>query len=252
MQPSVHNPEQSAWRFEVKYRISISDYHKIRLALRPFMRQDRYTRLAMQKKYLVRSIYFETYDYRLYHEKMSGDHERIKFRIRTYSKDISNNPIIRVEMKVRNGNAMEKHGVFITPDEYRYFMLERHWKDTTSAVLQEFERCLHLWNLTPQVLIEYYREGYEDREKKGLRITFDHKVRGAHANTLFPVPPVFFREFHPHITVLEIKCRHEQPAWLHVMIREYGLKWVANSKFTQGIQSSRKDLYYPDGVVIIR
>jgi hypothetical protein len=35
-------------------------------------------------------------------------------------------------------------------------------------------------------------------------------------------------------------------------IHYYGLRWVANSKFTQGLQAARKDLYHPGDIVIIR
>ena len=249
---SGKDPEQGAWRFELKYRISIFDYYKIRIAIVPYMRKDHFTQIAPSGKYLVRSLYYDTYDYRLYQEKMNGDHERVKFRLRTYSREIDRNPVIRTEMKIRKGNATEKHGVLVTVDDYCFFKNNHHWPNNTDPVLNEFERCLHLWALQPKVLVEYFREGYEDRNKKGLRITFDHKVSGIHADTLFPPDPVFFREFHPHILVLEIKCRQEQPTWLRNLIREYGLRWVANSKFTQGIQCARKDLHYPGGVVVVR
>lgn len=243
---------ESAWRFEVKYRISVFEHLMIRNALRPYMVRDRFTELGPGRRYGVRSLYYDTYDYRLYQEKMSGDHERIKFRLRTYSTDIRDNPVIRAEMKVRMGNAMEKHAARVTPEACLGFLRTGHWPEGDDPVLTEFERHVHLWSLRPVVLIDYQREGYQDRAGEGIRITFDHKVRGTHGDTLFPVDPVFFREFHPGIVVLEIKCRHDRPAWLNRLVREFGLRWVANSKFTQGIQSARRDLWYPGGVVVVR
>jgi len=244
--------EQSTWRFELKYRISAFDFQRLRIAIRPFMVKDHFTLKAPPGGYLVRSLYYDTYDYRAYHEKMSGDHERIKFRIRTYSKEFKANPLIRAEMKVRKGNAMEKHGVLVSPDDYLCFMQKKYWPIKDNPVLQEFERYMHLWALQPKVLIQYYREGYQDREKEGIRITFDRQVSGAHSDSLFPNYPVFFRSLQPNTVILEIKCKNKQPIWLRDLIRNYGLRWVANSKFTQGIQSARKDLYHPNGVVIVR
>ena len=252
MEDLSYDIKQDTWRFELKYRISMLEYYKLRIAILPFMKRDYYTQIAPQKRYLVRSLYYDTYDYRAYHEKMNGDQDRIKFRLRTYFKNINDNQGIRVEMKVRKGNAMEKHGVVISADDYRFFMNKKHWPDNTNPILHEFERYLHLWTLKPQILIQYYREGYEDRERDGLRITFDHKVCGTHSDTLFPNSPAFFRNFQPHNVIMEIKCRHKQPVWLRNLIRNYGLRWVANSKFSQGIQSARKDLYHPNGVVFIR
>jgi hypothetical protein len=252
MKELSHDTKQSSWRFELKYRISAYEYHKIRIAILPFMRRDHFTQISPADGYMIRSLYYDTYDYRSYHEKMNGDHERIKFRMRTYSKDMTDNPFIRVEMKVRKGNAMEKHGVPVTADDYRFFMQQKHWPENSNPILHEFERYLHLWDLKPQILIQYYREGYEDREKDGIRITFDHKVCAAHSDTLFPDSHMFFRDFLPHTVILEIKCRHKHPAWLRDLIRNYGLRWVANSKFTQGLQAARKDLYHPGDIVIIR
>ncbi len=244
--------DQSAWRFELKYRISVLEYHKMRIALRPYMQYDDYTAIAPPGGYLVRSLYFDTYDYRAYHEKMNGDHERIKFRIRTYSKELKEDTRIRAEMKVRKGNAMEKHGATVAPNEYLHFIKTRHWPENNNPILQEFERYVHLWALKPQLLVQYFREGYQDREKNGVRITFDQKVSGAHADTLFPAEHIFMRSLQPQVVILEIKCRHQQPLWLRDFVHNYGLRWVANSKFTQGIQASRQELYHPGGVVIIR
>ena len=244
--------EQSTWRFELKYRISYQDFLKIRNAVTPYMRRDSHTQRANDGRYLVQSLYFDTYGYKSYHEKMNGDHERLKFRIRTYSTQLTDSTFIRVEMKVRKGNAMEKHGVQVSAQDYLFFMKNRHWPQNTNLILQEFERYLHLWDLRPKVLIRYYREGYEDRERNGIRITFDHHVSGAHSDGLFPDSPVFFRSLQPNIVILEIKCRHKQPDWVRNLVRNYGLRWVANSKFTQGIQSARNELYHPNSIVIIR
>ena len=242
----------STWRFELKYRISYRDFLKIRNAITPYMKKDAHTQRATEGRYLVQSLYFDTYGYKSYHEKMNGDHERLKFRIRSYSKELTKKAFIRVEMKVRKGNAMEKHGIQVTAGDYLYFMQNRHWPENAHPVLQEFERYIHLWDLRPKVLIRYYREGYEDREKNGVRITFDHKVSGAHSESLFPDSPIFFRNLQPNIVILEIKCRHKQPDWVRNLVRNYGLRWVANSKFTQGIQSARNELYHPNSIVIIR
>lgn len=243
---------EGLWRFELKYRINYQDFLKIRNAITPYMRRDAYSMGDSDGRYLVQSLYFDTYQFKSYHEKMNGDHERVKLRFRTYSTELTESTFIRVEMKVRKGNAMEKYGVQVSPQDYNYFMQNKHWPEKSDLILQEFERCLHLWDLRPKVLIRYFREGYEDRERNGIRITFDHKVSGAHSDSLFPCPPVFFRSLQPNIVILEIKLREKQPQWVRDLIRNYGLRWVANSKFSQGIQAARNELFHPNNVAIIR
>jgi len=240
------------WRYEFKYRLNPIQYNRIRIAILPYMRLDDYSRVASGKKYLVRSLYFDTYNYETFQEKMSGDSDRVKFRIRTYSRSITDDTVVRVELKVRNANAMVKYGSFVSVSDHLFFMRRRHWPETGNPVLDEFERCLHLKSLEPKILIEYLREGFKDRAGSDLRITFDQQVRSAHCSDLFPQGPVFFRAHHPQGIILEIKGYDIPPAWLKRLVREHGLKIVANSKFTQGILAVRQELYHPGGVVVIR
>jgi len=244
-------PEENNGRIESKYRISYFQYLKLRYAIIPYMKKDRFTLKAPGKGYLVRSLYYDTYDYRAYHEKMSGDCDRIKFRLRSYSEVLDNNTIIRAELKVRKANIVEKHSAFITTDEYRFFLKHRCWPSHDNSILTEFERYLHLQELRPQVLIAYEREGYESRNHDDVRVTFDHRVRSAQADKLFQ-NHLFFKVHHPHGVVLEIKFKDEFPEWLKLLAQSYGLKVIANSKFTQGIQVARHDLHHPDGIVVVR
>lgn len=243
--------ERSNSRFELKYRLDYFTYLKIKNAVQAHMKKDLYTMAAPGKGYLVRSLYYDTNEYQAYHEKMSGDNERVKFRIRTYHQTLSKNTPIRVELKERRSNMVIKQSSFVEPLAYQHFIKYHHWPNHESATLVEFEKYLHQKSLLPMIITEYYREGYETRIKNDLRITFDHDVRSAHATDLFP-ENVFFRQHHHHHLVLEIKFCSEPQTWVKNLVHAYGLKIIANSKFTQGIQLSRPDLHHPDGVVVVR
>ena len=231
-------------RFESKYRISRHQYYQVKNALVPFMRIDPFTRAASENKYLVRSLYFDTPDYQAYFEKISGDCNRVKFRIRTYTETIESNPTIRVELKVRKGVMMEKYGYFVAASQYQEFMDEWHWPLKNNPVLDEFERNLHIKHLQPKILVEYFREGLQSRSREDIRITFDHKVRSACSTSLFPEKP-FFRLHQPNVIILEIKHHEKQPDWLRNIVQQHSLKIVANSKYAQGIEVARPDLVTP-------
>lgn len=232
------------WRFEYKYRLTFQEYLQIRSAIVPSMRKDQYSLAAQHGKYLVRSLYFDTNTFRNFIEKINGDCDRVKLRIRTYSASPAENIPIRAELKARKGITVEKHSTWINFQAYRYFMDAWHWLDSNDAVLSEFERYVHLKTQRPKIIVEYLREGYITRSGEQIRITFDHKVRSAHAKTLFPENP-FFRYHHPGKIVLEIKCMKLQPLWLRQMIYQHGLLISANSKYTQGIEVARKDIITP-------
>lgn len=244
-----NNFEQS--RFELKYRIHYQHYLKIRNALQIYMKKDKYTVRSKGRGYLVRSLYYDTDDYASYHEKMDGNNERVKLRIRSYSEFSNEVDPIRVELKMKKRDLVIKRSTFINYHEYRNFMNTGHFSNTEDSTLVEFERYMCTKLNKPKVLIQYYREGYKSKVNNGLRITFDHKVNSAHSDTLFPTH-CFFKEHNPHLVIMEIKYRDDLPFWVKDMVQTYGLKVLANSKFTQGIQAARHDLYHPGGIVVIR
>ena len=139
---------------------------------------------------------------------------------------------------------MEKHGSFITATQYQEIINKRQWHQENNPVLVEFERNLYLNQLQPKILVEYLREGYQSRSREDIRITFDHKVRSAFSNSLFP-RSVFFRSHHPHIIILEIKHYKRQPDWLKNIVQQQGLNVVENSKYAQGIEVARPDIVTP-------
>ncbi|MCR3923379.1 MAG: polyphosphate polymerase domain-containing protein [Firmicutes bacterium] len=232
------------WRFELKYRISLTQYHQLRNAMVPYMKLDPYTKPT--GSYLVRSLYFDTYDYQAYHEKINGDYGRIKIRVRSYTDSAAENPPLRVELKTRWGSAMEKYSSFVPTSVYNEFMETHHWpqSDTNNPVLTEFARLYHLRTLRPQLLVQYQRTGLKARDNESLRITFDHQVVSGNATTLFPAQP-FFRVQQPHEIILEIKCQHDHPSWLSRIVKQHGLKVQANSKYARGIEIARPDVVTP-------
>jgi SPX domain protein involved in polyphosphate accumulation len=238
-------------RIELKYRLTYFQYLKVRNAIKPYVVMDPYTRGTSTNRYLVRSLYFDTPDYRAYEQKMSGDCDRVKFRLRSYSKENTETNTIRVELKMRQGNRMVKKSVFVPPQEYQHFMKHGHWEDIQEPVTTEFERQSLTQGLVPVVLIEYDREGYQTRFKSDLRLTFDHQMRSAHARMLFPDHP-FFRTQIPKSVIFEIKFKEHLPLWLTGLVREQGLKVISNSKYTQSLQIARNDLYHPEKVILVR
>ncbi|ASB50962.1 polyphosphate polymerase domain-containing protein [Alkalitalea saponilacus] len=247
----MNHPSFTNSRFELKYRIHYFTYLKIRNAVRMYMKKDKFTRQSPGKGYLVRSLYFDTHDYSAYHEKMSGDNERIKFRIRTYHHQLEDHTPIRVELKGRKSGLVIKKSCFISPLSYRNFIEKGCFGEHDNPVMEEFIRFLHLKTLQPKIITKYYREGYETKFKNDLRITFDHEVQSTHSTTLFP-ENTFYRQHHHNGVIMEIKFKEEPAVWVRQLVHHYGLKTVANSKFTQGIQVSRKDLYHPGGIVTVR
>lgn len=229
------------WRVETKYRLSLRKYFALRNAIIPYMKPDMYTQRTATRKYLVRSLYFDTQDYCIYREKVNGNSDRIKLRIRTYGTKAEDNPDIRIELKVRKSNLMEKYGTFVSMKDYQNFIESDHWSDNQDPVLIEFERLVHHWTLQPKTLVQYLREGFQSREKDDVRVTFDHHIASAPANELYPQKISWRRQYEQQV-VLEIKHHHKIPSWMLNLIQSYDLKVVANSKFTSSIEAASNDI----------
>ena len=227
-------------RFETKYRIRMVDYFAFKNALGPHFKPDPYTKIAPNRRYLVRSLYFDTRDYRMYTEKMDGDCNRIKFRIRTYGTDPHKDPDIRFEMKIRKGNLMQKFGSFVTHQQYRNFLNHGYLPSSEDVVLIEFGRFVKRLNLAPKMLVQYEREGFQSRALEGIRLTFDHRIISAYSKQLFP-ENIFWQRHHHTQVVLEIKHQNNMPDWLNKLIHAYHLKVVPNSKYTNSIEIASRE-----------
>jgi len=225
----------SNWRFETKYRIHPLEYLAIRNALPAYMKADLYTHAKPSKKYIVRSLYFDTRDYRMYTEKIDGVCDRMKFRIRTYDTNPVGKPDVKVEIKVRKGNGMEKYSCFVSYDDYQGFMTDRRWLSLEDPVLAEFTRHIHKWDLKPKTLVQYDREGFLSRFQDKVRLTFDHRIISAPAEELFP-QNIYWRRHYMSQIVMEIKHQNNIPVWLHNLIQSYQMKVVPNSKYANSIE----------------
>ena len=99
------------------------------------MKKDFYTLAGPGGRYPVRSLYFDTDDLNNYEEKVNGDCDRVKLRIRSYSKTPPKGTNLRVELKARKGIAMEKHSTWIDHQAYLEFMACGHWRTRPDAIL---------------------------------------------------------------------------------------------------------------------
>lgn len=229
-------------RFEYKYRLPFIEYLKVKNWLARFTSLDRFSRLSSTGRYFIRSLYFDTSDYRCYAEKMTGEHNRIKLRIRSYFPDRASSKFVTFEIKSRLGNEVSKHASRVSLEEYDRFERTGRMATGSDPTLDEFMRLMLLRQLTPRVLVDYEREAFDPRDASGVRITFDHALRYAETSQLFPAHP-FFRRNQPQLVVMEIKTRESVPLWVTRLVESYGLRSVPNSKYAASVEHTQKALF---------
>ncbi|PLX18137.1 MAG: hypothetical protein C0601_05595 [Candidatus Muiribacterium halophilum] len=229
-------------RFERKYRISKTEYFSILNTIRPFIEVDP---IAAKKggRYFVRSLYFDSFGYHSYSEKVAGVSDRIKLRIRAYGKDLKDTDIISFEIKTKRADKIVKYSSKILPDQYFDYLGNGHLSYLEDPVLEEFFRLKNIYHLEGVIIVDYERDAFYAKGDDGVRITFDHDVRSASSNKLFPKEEeVIFRSGEPQVVVMEIKTQKSHPYWLSDVCKRFGLDQKPNSKFALGIENSAKSI----------
>ena len=88
-------------RYENKYYIPENKVELLRSMLLPFVKHDPFADSMPEKKYTVRSIYFETPKFECYWKKIAGLAFRDKLRLRGYNNVADENNVVFFEIKRR-------------------------------------------------------------------------------------------------------------------------------------------------------
>ena len=231
-------------RFEEKYVLNPMRYRQVIAGIAGFMQRDSYSEAAPRGRYFVGSLYFDTSDYRAYMEKITGEQNRIKLRIRSYFERRDEAEFVSVELKTRNGRFIIKYGTHAPINRYDRYMETGTWGPTDDPVLIEFERIARVQCQRPKLVVEYEREAFKSLRPNGPRISFDHAIRYVRTTSLFPRSPVYRSQPHCPI-ILEIKTPDEGPAWLQRLVRELSLKSVPHSKYANAVEQTQVDMLVP-------
>jgi hypothetical protein len=230
-------------RFEFKYIMPTALRDEVEKELGYFLELDPFVSATPDRKYFVRSLYYDDPEYTCFFDKVEGLRSRSKFRLRTYTKDPSVDAPAFLEIKGRYNNLVFKHRVPITGGgEWRSdesSKLAQHILDNTKVgdpVRTQFEYELLRKQLQPVALIDYKRRPYVSKYDPEFRLTFDEQLQGIIATGLFPSSWARSRALLPGYTVIEVKFRYHMPSWFHRIIQAYELRRVSISKICRGME----------------
>lgn len=228
-------------RYEFKYVLDEERKNLIEGELSHFMQLDPFVERFSNKKYLVRSLYFDDPAYSFYHEKTDGLMHRQKFRIRTYATVYDENIPIMLELKGRYNNFVYKHRSIIEHEsilDKNVFQLIDHGSVSSNPVVKQFTYDRFKKNISPIMLIDYQRRAYQSKYDYEFRITFDSDLSGTQTDTLFPNSELFRRELVHGFTIMEVKFRKSVPPWFHRIMVKYQLNRISISKYCTGMEST--------------
>ena len=231
-------------RFEFKYVLRQNLRDELEKELGYFMGLDPFVEGHANHKYFVRSLYFDDDLYTNYYEKTDGVLSRHKYRIRTYTDNVSEDCVAFLEVKGRFNALVYKHRVQLPKmvnevlgrgcAKFLDFLAEY---DISNNIISNFLFSAYRTRLKPNILIDYNRRPYISKYAPGFRVTFDDALQSARTDLLFNRETDRQRIFLPGYTIVEVKFKRHIPSWFHRLIQSYELCRISVSKYCQGVEA---------------
>lgn len=160
------------FRHELKHDVTTADMIAIRQRLRAVATADPH---AVDGKYLIRSLYFDTPTDRALIEKQNGVSRRQKFRIRYYNGDMS---AIHLEKKCKVGGLGCKLSADLTRDQAQSIVDgDIGWMEQSdNELIRELYTRMVSEMLRPKVIVDYTREPFV-YGPGNVRVTLDYNIR---------------------------------------------------------------------------
>lgn len=198
-------------RHELKYYISEKQHYILSSMLKSLLWLDKNAD-PETGEYIIRSLYFDTiFDNALY-DKINGESQRDKYRIRIYN---LSDKVVNLECKSKYDNYISKRSVAINRDIAEQIIAGDFsgLYYSPAGLLRDVAKQMNLKLLRPAVIVDYVREAYV-HPAEDIRITFDKRLRtGLYSSDLFnaelPTIPVIGDQ-----TILEVKFNGILPPYI--------------------------------------
>lgn len=214
------------WRHEWKHEINVSDIVMLRKRLRAVMQVDPH---AVDGKYEIRSLYFDTPTDKALREKIDGVDRREKFRLRYYNKNISG---IYLEKKTKCNGLGNKQSTSMSSDEVQSILENycRWMMDSGRPLLEELYCKMKFQRLRPRTIVDYTREPFI-YVPGNVRVTLDHHIRTGLYGIDFLNPEAVTIPAGDAPAILEVKWDTFLPSIIRDIVQLEGRHTSAFSKY---------------------
>lgn len=239
-------PQMKAFtnRYELKYILDWATYFCIRNEIGALFKQD--PAAEHGGKYDIISIYYDTPVLDFFWQKLDGEKERVKVRMRTYKhphQDPTKQDFFLELKKKRNNNVFKRRILLkeeLIKEALQYPFLDKIFikelDDSSEDALKEIEYLRSVVTLKPTVVITYTREPFVSKDNMNVRITFDSNVRCRDNNFSFTVEKTDKRVLSSNHIIMEIKYTDYFPLWLVHLIQKYQCHAQTFSKYCVGME----------------
>lgn len=214
------------YRHELKHEITYADMLVLRQRLRAVCRPDEH---AINGRYHIRSLYFDTPTDRALREKIYGINCREKFRIRFYNLDTS---VIHLEKKSKRNGLGNKQSADLTAQEAQMIVNgQLDWMmDSGRPLVQELYSKMRTQRLAPKTIVDYMREPFI-YTPGNVRVTLDYDIRTGRGCTDFLNPDCAMVSAGNSPIILEVKWDEFLPSVIRDVIQLDNCRTGAFSKY---------------------
>ena len=212
-------------RYEKKYLIPRETYGRLMERLLPYIEPTDYHRS------FIRSLYYDSDDFRLIRHSLDAPVYKEKLRVRSYSRVPGMDAPVFVELKKKYKGIVYKRRIVMSGGEAEAWLGGEGPAPEDSQMAREIEWFLHENRLRPRVMIACDRLAWRAKEDPELRITFDESIRwreerlrmdeGSDGEELLPEDHV----------LMEIKIPEAAPLWLARLLSELEIFPTGFSKY---------------------
>jgi len=214
-------------RTELKFIITIDEYHKLKNELKHLMQLDTHAKVV-DRMYHVRSLYFDDiYDSRAL-EKADGVEFHQKYRIRSYHGEDC-----RLEYKTKIGNMTNKQSFWLTKEIETALITQNYnilYKNLDDSLIQGMVGRMKFDHLKPALWIDYDREAYTHPIGE-TRITFDKAIT---ANSYGRHHEFKRNILEPKTLILEVKYTSILPDFISKVVFHRNYQVLSYSKYYMG------------------
>lgn len=216
----------SELRHEWKHEINYMDMLVIRSRMRAITTPDSH---AVDGKYFIRSLYFDTLSDKALREKLDGVDNRKKFRIRYYNNDLS---FIRLEKKSKWNNLGTKEMVRLSTMQAQAIADGNiDWMVNHPApLIHELYVEMKETGLRAKTIVDYTREPFVF-PAGNVRVTLDYDIRTGLCSTDFLNPDTPTVPIIDNPIILEVKWDHFLPDIIRDAVHLENRRAAAFSKY---------------------
>lgn len=211
-------PNTLPLRHELKYFINEMQYLVLSNVLDQVLERD--PNGDEYNEYHIRSLYFDTVWNTAFYDKIDGDQNRDKYRIRIYN--LSDRDI-KMECKTKVGSLISKRSIMIPRILAEQIIAgdPTGLESTRSGLLNDVYREMTVNLLRPVVIVDYVREAYLHPAEE-VRITFDKQLRsGLNSKDLFNPKVPTIPPFDNNEIILEVKYNRVLPPFIRDILGTY-------------------------------